>query len=170
MVGIFVDDDVVAVPQPVAAIAQVECAHAEVETAEPEAVGAASGEMPDVAAAEASGEVAVFPGMVETHAGIVAAGLVADPFAVGVDVGSVGVSGLVVEVRGCWGRVRCWSRTVGRDVSGAAADGSAMLGRSHYAEQQAECEKCDSFSHGCPFFERPVREIVMWAAGECNLW
>ena len=143
MIGIFVDDDVVAIPEPVATVAEVECANAEVETAEPEAVGAASGEMPDVAAAEASGEVAVFPGMIKMHAGIVAAGVVAYPFAVGVDVRRVGVSGLVVEVRRCWGRMCSRLGTVGRDVSGTAADGSAMLGKSYDAQQKAECEKSD---------------------------
>ena len=99
VVGIFVDDDVVAVPEPVVAVGEVECADAEIETAEPEAVGTASGEMPDVTAAEAAGEVAVFPGMIKMHAGIVATGVVADPFAVRVNVRGIGVTSLVVEVR-----------------------------------------------------------------------
>jgi len=129
VVGIFVDDDVVAVPEPVAAVGEIECADAEIEAAEPEAAGTASGEMPDVAAAEAAGEVAVLPGMIEMHAGIVTAGVVADPFAVGMDVRGVGMSGLVVEVRGGWSRMRNRSGTVGGDVLDDAADGSAMLGK-----------------------------------------
>jgi hypothetical protein len=156
VVGIFVDDNVVAVPEPVTAIGEVERPHAEVETPEPETVGAASGEMPDVSAAEASGEVAVFPGMVEMHARIVTAGAMAHPFPVGVDVRRVGVSGLVVEVRRCRGRMRSRLGTMGRDVSGAATHRGAMLGRSYDAEQKAECEKSDYFFHGSSFSERPV--------------
>jgi hypothetical protein len=51
--------------------------------------------VPDVAAAEATGEVAVLPGMVEVVVNIVMAGVVADPFAVGVDVRSVGMASFV---------------------------------------------------------------------------
>ncbi len=99
MVGIFIDDDVIAVPEPVAAEANVIRSDTEIEAAEPEAVGAASGEMPDVAAAEAAGKASVLPGMIEVVVGIVGTGVVADPFAVRMDVRRVGMSGLVVEVR-----------------------------------------------------------------------
>ena len=64
VVGIFVNDDVIAVPEPVAAEANVIRSHTEIEAAEPEAVGAASGQMPNVATAEAAGKASVFPGMI----------------------------------------------------------------------------------------------------------
>lgn len=64
MVGIFVDD-VVAVPEPAVAEAEVIGSDAEKETTEAEAAGAAAGEMPDVAAAEAAGEASVLKGMIE---------------------------------------------------------------------------------------------------------
>jgi hypothetical protein len=87
--------------------------------------------MPDVATAEAAGESSVLSGMVDVVVRIVAAGVMADPLAVGVDVRGVGVSGAVVEVSVVMGwrgmGIPHWSRAVGRDVGGAAADSAAML-------------------------------------------
>ncbi len=96
MVGIIVDDDVVTIPIPVVAKADVIGSDAEIETAEPETVGTSSGEVPDVA--DAAGEMAVLPRVIEAVVRIVAACVVADPFADRVDVRRVGVSGLVIEV------------------------------------------------------------------------
>jgi hypothetical protein len=98
VIGIFVDDNVVAVPEPAVAVADVKGRDVEIETAEPEAIGAAAGEMPDVAGAEAAGEVAVLPGMIEVIVNVVASGVVADPFAVGVNVRRVGMAGMIVEM------------------------------------------------------------------------
>jgi hypothetical protein len=87
--------------------------------------------MPDVATAEAAGESSVLSGMVDVVVRIVAAGVMADPLAVGVDVRGVGVSGAVVEVSVVMGwrgtGIPHWSRAVGGDVGGAAADSAAML-------------------------------------------
>ena len=132
VVGIVVDDDVVAIPEPVVAEAEVIGRDAEIKTAEPEATGAATAEVPDVAAADAAGEASVLPGMVEVVVNVVAASVMADPFAVGVDVRSVRVTGLVVEVTllrgcGCGMRRACWRGTVGGDVSSSTADAGAML-------------------------------------------
>jgi hypothetical protein len=76
--------------------------------------------------------------MIEMHAGIVTAGVVADPFAVRMNVRSVGMSSFVVEVRGCRGRMRSSRRsgTVSGDVLDAAADGSAMLGKGCNGKQE----------------------------------
>jgi hypothetical protein len=41
--------------------------------------------------------MAMLPGMIDVVVGIIAAGIVADPFVVGVDVGGVGVAVLVVK-------------------------------------------------------------------------
>ena len=71
VVGVFVDHDLVAVPEPVVAETDVIRSYAEIKATEPEAVGTASREMPDVAAAEAAGEASVLPGMIEIVVGIV---------------------------------------------------------------------------------------------------
>lgn len=70
VIGIFVDDDVVASPVPVVAIANVRACNAEIETVKPEAGRTAAGEMPDMAFAKAAAEVAMLPRMIEMEAGI----------------------------------------------------------------------------------------------------
>jgi len=165
MVGIFIDDDVVTVPKPVIAESDVECTNAEVEPAEPETIGAASTEMPNVTAAETAGEVAMLPGMIEMHTGIITAGVVADPLAVGVDVRRVGMSCLVVEVRGCGGRSSRRSWTVGGDVLGATAD-LMTLSKGYDRKQETECEQCDEFFHVFSFFlSTPGDCSVGWCVG-----
>lgn len=110
VVGVFVDNDIVTVPEPVAAEADVVGGDAEIESAEPKAIRAASAEVPDMAAAEAASKVAVLPGMVEVVVDIVMAGIVTDPFAVGVNVRHVGMASLVVEMRGLRRWMRCARR------------------------------------------------------------
>ena len=97
VVGIFVDDYLVGAPLPVVAETVVVGEDAEVEAAEPEAIAAASFDAEDVAAAEAAVEMAMLPGMIDVVVGIIAAGIVADPFAISVHVGSFGVSRLVFK-------------------------------------------------------------------------
>ena len=123
VIGILVDHDVVAIPEPVVAEANINVDNAEVEAAKPEAIGAATAKMPDMAAAESAGEVSVFPSMIEVIAGIIAAGVVADPFAVGVNMRRIGMSRLVVEVSVFLSRMRLpnRSRTAGGYVSSTAA-------------------------------------------------
>jgi hypothetical protein len=53
-----------------------------------------------MAAAEAAREVAMRPGMVEVIMDVIAARVMANPFPIGVDVGRVGVTGLIVIVLG----------------------------------------------------------------------
>jgi hypothetical protein len=83
--------------------------------------------------------------MVEVVVRIVAAGVMADPLAVGVDVRGVGVAGAVVEVsvvldwRGM-GIPHC-SRAVGRDVGGAAADSAAMLSEDYEGKQKTHYDE-----------------------------
>jgi hypothetical protein len=79
MVGVFIDDDIVAVPKPVAAEADVVGRYAEIETTKPEAVGPAARQMPDMPAPESAREAPVFPGMIEMVVRIVGSGIVADP-------------------------------------------------------------------------------------------
>lgn len=120
MVGIFVDYDLVAVPEPVRAQGQVKGGNAESEAAKPETVGPASCNAPDVAAAEAAGEAAMFPGMVEMEARIIAPVIMADPFTVVMDVRSLWVPGFVTAGRSGWRAVRS-GRAVFWNVS--ATDG-----------------------------------------------
>jgi len=97
VVGVVVDDDVVAIPEPVATIADVEGRDAEVVSAEPEAVGTTASKAPHEAGAESALKMAVFPGMVEVEAGVAASPIVADPFAILVDVRGLRVAFVVAK-------------------------------------------------------------------------
>jgi len=90
VIGVVVNHDVIAVPEPVVAVGKVKGANAEVEAAKPEAVGAASAESPDVTAADAAGEAAMLPRMIEMESDFVVPVVVSDPLAVVVDVGASG--------------------------------------------------------------------------------
>ncbi len=92
VVGIFVDHDVVSGPIPVVAKTEVEACDAEVKAAEPEATGAASGQVPDVTSSESAGKAAVFPGMIEVETGVIVPVIVADPLSIVMDVRSLGVT------------------------------------------------------------------------------
>ena len=98
VVGVVVDHDVVTVPEPVVAIAQVEGANAKVEASKPKTVGAASAEAPDVTAADAAGESAMLPGMIEVEANIVASIVMPDPLAVVVNVGGFRMAFLIPKI------------------------------------------------------------------------
>jgi hypothetical protein len=145
VVGVFVDDNVVAGPVPVRAIGQIERAYAEVEPAEPEARGATAGEMPDVAGTEAGGETAVRPGMIEMEAWIIFGVFVADPFAIGVNVRRFRMARFVGEFgRTRRGRVRSRAnrrRTVFRDVT--AANFVVLLRENRKRKDEAECKKLE---------------------------
>ena len=91
VVGIVVDHDLVAVPIPIVAVGIVIGCDAEIEAAEPEAFAIAAGDAPDVAAANAPGEAAMLPDTIEMIVGIIAAGIVADPLVIVVNVRSVGM-------------------------------------------------------------------------------
>ncbi len=128
VVGVIVDHDVIAVPEPVIAVGKVKGADAEIEATEPESIGAASTESPRVAAANAASEVAVFPGMVQMEAGVVVSVVMSNPLSVVVDVGSVGMAFMVAigssRRRGLVGRaVRRGDRGGGRSRHRQGFDG-----------------------------------------------
>ncbi len=107
VIGIFEDGDLVIGPIPIVAEAVVRRSDAEIEAAEPEARSIAAADAPNVAAAEAAGEAAMLPGMIEVIVGIIAASVVANPFAVGMDVRSFRMAnpvGVFWSFR--WGAVR----------------------------------------------------------------
>jgi hypothetical protein len=98
VVGVLVNRDIVAIPEPVVAEADVEIGNGEAKTTEPEQARASAAQMPHMAAAEAAGEASMFPGMIEMIVSIIPARFVANPFAVGMNVGSVGMPRFVVVV------------------------------------------------------------------------
>ena len=65
VVGIFVDDDGIAVPEPISSVVVIIGRHAEEEAAEPEALAVSSAKAEHMAAAKAAVEAAVFPGMLD---------------------------------------------------------------------------------------------------------
>jgi hypothetical protein len=127
VVRIFVDDDLVGVPEPTIDIGQVVGGYAEVEAAKPEAGWAAAAQTPNMRRTKAGGEVPMLPGMVEMIVGIGGTGIVAYPV-VFIDVWGVGMAGVVYEVA-----VRWRGSAVGRRGSvgrrSAVVWFGAMLGR-----------------------------------------
>lgn len=99
MVGVLVNDNFIATPDPVVAVGDIIRRNAEIETAEPEALRPASGEMPDVRAAETCRKVPVLPRAVEMIVRIVRRGVVPNPLSVRVHVGRIGVPGPITEIR-----------------------------------------------------------------------
>jgi hypothetical protein len=93
MIRIFVDYDVIRIPQPTAGVCKVRIRHREVKAIEPETRRAAACEAKAVAGAESAGEMAVFPRMIHMKSGVGAAGLVSHPL-IAVHVRRVGVPGL----------------------------------------------------------------------------
>jgi hypothetical protein len=100
MVRIIVDDDLVRVPEPAVDIAEVVRGYAEVEASKPEAGRTSAAQTPDVGWAEAAGEMAVLPWMVEVVVGIIGACVVAYPV-VFVNVWGVRMAGMVDEAAVC---------------------------------------------------------------------
>jgi hypothetical protein len=96
-----------------------------------------------MAAAEAAGEVAMLPGMVEMEAGVVGASVVTDPGAVVVNVRGFWVAGLIVKTGSGVGDR---AMTGGRAVlwNEAAADGmAATMLRVGGKGEPHECENED---------------------------
>ena len=83
---ILIDRDLVAIPEPVVAEGVVVWVDSKREAVKPEALPVSSPQPKDVAAAKSAREAPVLPEMIEVIVGIVAAGVVSDPAAIGVDV------------------------------------------------------------------------------------
>jgi hypothetical protein len=86
VVGIFVNHHVVAVPIPVIGVSKVKRGDTEVEATKPETPGISTFDAPPMSAAEATLKAAVLPRVVQVEAVVVPLPIVADPFAVAVDV------------------------------------------------------------------------------------
>src|SRR5215469_18594014 len=98
MVWIFIDHDVVAVPEPIAAIDNVVWGDAEEEAAKPETARPAALNPEDMAFAKTAPEASVRPRAIQVVVGIIPARIMSNPPVVGVDVGHVGMSRFVFEV------------------------------------------------------------------------
>jgi len=123
VVRIVIDHNLVAIPEPAVAKSNVRGSDIEVESAKPEAAGAASRQMPNVALPDATREASVLPGVIEMIVGISLTGVVPNPLAVGVDVRSIGMPSGVAIVgfflrRGCGFRVADRGRAFLRDIPG----------------------------------------------------
>lgn len=108
MVRIFVQNYLVSAPKPVIAEAIIWLGDTEIEAAKPETIPAPSLDPEGMTRAKASRKVSMLPGTIEVVLGIIGAGIVPDPLTVRVNVGSVGMSGLVVVDAILW-RVGLWS-------------------------------------------------------------
>ena len=97
MVGIFVDHDLVAIPEPVGGQCQVKRGNAESPSVKPETARTASADVPHVAASEAAGETAVLKGMIKVETGIIASSVMPYPGAVVVDVWGFWVAGVIMK-------------------------------------------------------------------------
>src|ERR1700689_2249618 len=97
MVGIFVDHDLVAIPEPVGGQCQVKRGNAESPSVKPETARTAPADVPHVAASEAAGETAVLKGMIKVETGIIASSVMPYPGAVVVDVWGFWVAGVIMK-------------------------------------------------------------------------
>jgi len=95
MVWVVIDYDLVGAPVPGVAEAVVSGGDIEIETAEPEALAVATFYVPHVALADAAAETTMLPGVIKVIVRIIAAGIVAYPLIVGVNVRGFGVAGSV---------------------------------------------------------------------------
>jgi hypothetical protein len=86
VVGVFVNDHIVAVPIPAIAVGKVKRGDAEVEAAKPETAGIPTLYAPPMSVTEATLKAAVLPRMVEVETVVIPSPVVTDPFAVAVHV------------------------------------------------------------------------------------
>jgi len=98
VVRVVVEDDVVAIPEPVVSVVVIVWGDGPEEAAKSEVIAAAAFEAVNVVAANFTSEMAVFPGVVLMIVSIATAGVMADPVIVAiVDVRGVGVVVVISE-------------------------------------------------------------------------
>ena len=126
VVRVFVDHDVVGVPEPAIAICQVKGRNVPVPAVEPEPAGAAAAEVPNVPASKSAGKAAMGKGLIDVIVCVAAASVMADPF-VSIHVGNIGMAVLVrkVAIRLCGTDVVAWlGAALGRRLVGSGARGT----------------------------------------------
>ena len=111
MIGVLINYDRVAVPDPVRAVGRLEWGDTEIESSKPKAAGASSLQMVHVTRAEAASEVPMLPGMIQVEVRIIAARVMTHPLAVGMHMRSVWMFRHVPEIACVLGMMflRCWS-------------------------------------------------------------
>ncbi len=146
-----------------ATVVQIKRRDAEVEATKPEAAGPAATDTPDMAPAEAAGEAAMFPRVIEVEAGIIASGVVSNPLAVVVDVRGFGMSLAVFERRMGFG----WARravsglwTMVGNVSAADVMAAAVLPEGGKGEDQGYTKDSAEKPHGQP--PTPTLPPALW--------
>ena len=98
VIGIVVQHDVIAVPQPIVGVVVVVRRDVPVKAAKPEAVAASAFDAIDVVTADFTAEASVFPNVILMVTRIVTAPVMTDPLiALGMDVRSFGMALLVAE-------------------------------------------------------------------------
>jgi len=97
VVGILVEDDVVAIPPPAVTISKFCWGDTEGEATEPESTRTTPFDTPYVVGTEATLKATMLPGVIDVEAVVVATGVVTHPLAT-VDVRSIGVTFLITEV------------------------------------------------------------------------
>src|ERR1700691_2913812 len=80
MIGIFVDHDIVGIPEPVIAVAYIVRRHRKIESTEPEAARASALNVKHVALAKAAGKMSVLPGMIKMVVRVILPGIMPHPF------------------------------------------------------------------------------------------
>ena len=96
VIGVVIQHDVIAVPQPIVGVVVVVRRHAPVKAAEPEAVAASAFDAINVVPANFAAETSVFPNVILMVTSIVAASFMADPLIVlSMHVRSFGMAWLV---------------------------------------------------------------------------
>jgi hypothetical protein len=150
VIGIFIDHDLIGIPQPVAAKTDVIRRNAEVESAKPKSPRPAARQVPHVASAETAREVPVLPRMVKMVVRIVAAGIVPDPLAVGVNVWRIRMPLFVhvgmIRFDGMPGTLHP-SRPVSRRAWSGLMTASMTLRENRNTAQQHHCEKSNKVFH-----------------------
>jgi hypothetical protein len=93
VIRIFINNDLVSIPEPIIDEAVVVRGNTEIKPADPETVPVPACKPENMLGSEAAGKASVLPGPIEVVVGIIPAGLMSDPGAVSMNVGSFRMSG-----------------------------------------------------------------------------
>ena len=115
VIGIVVDDYLVVIPGPVGDKAQIEGRDAPVEVIEPEPAWSSASQVPDVTLSDTAVKSPMFERFIKVEIGIVAASIMTNPLAVGMNVGRFGMTWLIGRaVLPCFRLPARWLRSPGR--------------------------------------------------------
>lgn len=129
VVRVVVDYDLVSAPIPTIAVTVVIGRYVEEESAEPKSVGSTTTKTPDVITADSTIEVSVRPWVVKMVMRVAGATVVSYPAVIGVDVGCVGMAGLVAEASVVFraATILCWRSGMTTRLGAVRGDVTASL-------------------------------------------